>query len=100
MIGNTALEKADLRNLIELEEVIQRIRKFMFENYLFGYTEEELTNDMSFLDYGIIDSLGVVELLTYIEKEFDITVTNDEILPDNLDSVNSVSRFILRKKQF
>ncbi len=98
MIGNNALEKdVSLKENIELEEIIHNIRKFIFENYLFGYKENELTNDMSFLGYGVIDSLGVVELLTYIEKEFNITVSNDEILPDNLDSVDCVSRFILRK---
>lgn len=96
MIGNNALEK----NTIVLEEIIQNIRRFILENYLFGYVETELSNEMSFLGYGVIDSLGIVELLTYIEKEFDIAVSNDEILPDNLDSVDSVSRFVLRKKQF
>lgn len=96
MIGNNALEK----NTIVLEEIIKNIRRFILENYLFGYVETELSNEMSFLGYGVIDSLGIVELLTYIEKEFDIAVSNDEILPDNLDSVDSVSRFVLRKKQF
>lgn len=89
-----------MNEVLTLETITQSIRKFIFDNYLFGYDENELSNDMSFLDYGVMDSLGVVELLAYIEKEFDITVSNDEVLPDNLDSVNCVSRFILRKKQF
>ena len=87
-----------LRANITHEEIVQSIRKFIFENYLFGYNEDEFSNEASFMDNGVIDSLGVMELLTYIEKEFDITVSDSEILPDNLDSIDCVSRFILRKK--
>ena len=80
-----------------LEQVTQRIRAFIFDNYLFGYSENEFSDDASFLDYGVMDSLGIMELITFIEKEFSIDVADSEIVPDNLDSVSRVSRFILEK---
>jgi acyl carrier protein len=81
----------------KLEQITRSIRKFLFDNYLFGYSENEFDIEASFLDYGVLDSLGILELITFIEKEFDIGVSDEEILPDNLDSIGRVSRFVLRK---
>lgn len=80
-----------------LSGITRSIRKFLFDNYLFGYTENDFSNDASFLEYGVLDSLGILELITFIEKEYAIAVTDDEILPDNLDSVSCVGRFVLNK---
>ena len=80
-----------------LDGITRSIRKFLFENYLFGYAENDFSNDASFLEYGVLDSLGILELITFIEKEFSIAVSDDEILPDNLDSVSRVGRFVLKK---
>jgi acyl carrier protein len=83
--------------IITQEQITQTIRKFLFENYLFGYDEKEFDDDSSFLDYGVLDSLGILELIAFIEKEFGIEITDMEILPENLDSVNSVSRLVYKK---
>jgi acyl carrier protein len=80
-----------------LEQISQSIRKFLFENYLFGYEEDEFSNDSSFLDFGVLDSMGILELITFIESEFAIEVSDAEILPENLDSVNRVSRLVYKK---
>ena len=77
------------------------IRKFIFENFLFSDSDNEdgeLENDASFLDNGIIDSTGVLELVEWLEDEFDIVVDDDELVPENLDSVNNLNAFIIKKK--
>ena len=73
-----------------------KIRTFIIENYLFG-DDDGLEEDTSFLDKGIIDSTGILELIDYISEEFSITVEDEELIPENLDSINNVTAFIARK---
>jgi len=80
-----------------MDETITQVRRFIFENFLFDADEEDLKNDDSFLDQGIIDSTGVLELVEWLEDTFDITVDDDELIPENLDSVNQLAAFITRK---
>lgn len=82
---------------ITLEQISQSIRGFLFENYLFGYEENELSDDSSFMELGILDSLGIVELLVFVEAEFNIEVSDAEVLPENMDSVNRVSSLVYKK---
>jgi len=86
-----------MKEKVTLEQISESIRNFLFENYLFGYDEKEFSNDSSFLDFGVLDSTGILELIVFIEGEFDIEVSDVEILPENLDSVNSVSRLVYKK---
>ena len=79
-------------------DYIVKIREFIFENFLFSSNDDELANDASFLDQGIIDSTGVLELVEWLEDEFDITVDDDELIPENLDGVNNLNAFIIKKK--
>jgi len=81
-----------------MDEIIKKVRAFIFDNFLFDADDDELGNDDSFLDQGIIDSTGVLELVEWLEDEFDITVDDEELIPENLDSVNSLAAFISRKK--
>lgn len=74
------------------------IKQFVVENFLFGNTDG-LMDDTSFIDDGIIDSTGILELVTFIENEFSIQVKDEELIPENLDSIEKVSRFINRKMQ-
>ena len=76
---------------------IEKIRAFIFENFLFDAAEDALQNDSSFLEQGIIDSTGVLELVDWLEEEFSITVDDDELIPENLDSVALLSVYIARK---
>ena len=80
-----------------MSETIQKIRSFIFENFLFDADEEGLVNDDSFLEKGIIDSTGVLELVEWLEDTFDIVVDDDELIPENLDSVNQLAAFIAGK---
>ena len=70
------------------------LRKFVLENYLFTEDEGALKDDDSFLDNGILDSLGVLELISFLEEELSTSVEGDEVTPDNLDSINKVLAFI------
>ncbi len=86
-----------MKEAITQEQISQRIRGFLYENYLFGYDESELRNDTSFLNYGVLDSTGILELIIFIESEFNLRISDAEVLPENLDSVDCVSRLVIKK---
>ena len=73
------------------------MRRFVVENFMFGQEGDGLTSDQSFLDSGIIDSTGVLELLGFIEQKYAISVDDHELVPDNLDSIDRVASFVERK---
>ncbi len=75
----------------------EKIRAFVVENFLFG-SDENLEDNTSFLDEGIIDSTGILELVNFLEEDFSITVDDEELVPENLDSINNVTAYLERKK--
>ena len=76
-----------------MEKIKTKIRSFIIENFLFG-DDNGLKGDTSFLDEGIIDSTGVLELVTYLEEEFEIEVEDEELIPENLDSINNIAVYM------
>ncbi len=80
-----------------MTDTITKIRNFIFENFLFDAESSDLKNDDSFLDQGIIDSTGVLELVEWLEDECGIEVDDEELIPENLDSVDNLSAFIAKK---
>jgi acyl carrier protein len=74
----------------------QAIREFIVENFLFGEANG-LKDETSFLEEGIIDSTGILELVTFLEDEFSITVEDEELVPENLDSIDNVANYLQRK---
>jgi acyl carrier protein len=74
----------------------ENLRKFVVDNFLFGQAGK-LKDDTSFLDGGIIDSTGVLELAMHIESTYGIKVKDDELVPENLDSINAVASFLQKK---
>ena len=78
------------------QEIKSKIRNFIVENFLFG-SADELADDSSFLDGGIIDSTGVLELVEFLEEEFSISIDDEELVPENLDSINNVAAFLKNK---
>ncbi len=80
-----------------MSDIVQKIRQFIFDNFLFDAGEEDLGNDDSFLEQGVIDSTGVLEVVEWLEETFEITVEDEELVPENLDSVNLLARFITGK---
>jgi len=75
---------------------VQPVRTFIIENFLFG-RGDGLDDGKSFLDSGIIDSTGILELVAFLEKTYGIRVEDDELVPENLDSVKNISAFLQTK---
>jgi len=75
-----------------------KIREFVVENFLFG-DGEALKYDTSFMEEGIIDSTGILELVFFIEETFGFSVEDDELIPENMDSLQNIARFIDRKQK-
>ena len=75
-----------------------KIRDYLSRNFLFSDQGFQYEDDASFLELGIIDSFAFVELLQWVEEEFGISVADDELVPDNFDSVCKLSSFILGKR--
>lgn len=76
--------------------MVQKIRAFVVENYLFG-EGGKLGNNDSFMETGIIDSTGILELVRFLEATFGIKVADEELIPDNLDSINKIVAFLQAK---
>ena len=79
------------------ETITREVKDFVVTNFLFGQPGSGLPEDQSFLESGVIDSTGVLELVAFLEERFGIAVADRELLPENLDSVHNVSRFVARK---
>ena len=73
------------------------IRQFVIDNFLFGQEDVQLENDDSFMERGIVDSTGVLELVAFLEKKYQIKVEGKDLIPDNLDSITNLRRFIGNK---
>jgi len=80
---------------MSMEEVL---RTYILENYLFSDDPSELSNSDSFLEQGILDSTGIMELISFVEEHCAITIEDEEMVPENLDSIDNLIKFIARKK--
>lgn len=76
----------------------QALRSYILENYLFSDDPSDLNNEDSFLEQGILDSTGIMELIFFIEEHYGISVDDEEMVPENLDSIDNLVRFIAGKK--
>jgi acyl carrier protein len=75
------------------------LRDFLSANYFLGEDPSQLAASSSLIEAGLIDSTGVLELVGYLEEQFGIRITNDELLPENLDSIENIVGFVERKRQ-
>ena len=72
------------------------IRHFVVENFLFG-DGEQLKEDTSFLETGIIDSTGILELVMFLEETYSMKIEDDELIPENLDNLSNIAKFLRGK---
>ncbi|HHO68039.1 MAG TPA: acyl carrier protein [Gammaproteobacteria bacterium] len=79
------------------DDIRAKIRQNILENYLFTDDPSALNDADSFLEKGIIDSTGILELIYFMEDEFGIKVQDEEMIPENLDSVDNIIAFVARK---
>ena len=75
------------------------LRQFINDNFLFGLQGRTFSDDDSLLEKRIIDSTGVLELIAFLDATFGVKVQDDELLPENLDSINRLVRFIEKKSK-
>ncbi|MER8366308.1 MAG: acyl carrier protein [Mesorhizobium sp.] len=75
----------------------EQIRAFLASNFYIA-DPESLESDTSLLDQGIVDSTGVLEVIGFIEETFGITVEDSELLPENLDSIQGIAQYVMRKR--
>lgn len=81
------------------EAVERDVREFLATNYFLGDDPAQLAGSSSLIEAGLIDSTGVLELVGYLEEQFGIRITNEELLPENLDSIENIVGFVERKRQ-
>lgn len=74
----------------------EEVRSFVIENFLFGQAIELDPGD-SLLDKGVIDSTGVLELIGFLESHYAIHVEDEDVIPENLDSIGNIAAYIARK---
>jgi acyl carrier protein len=81
------------------DAVEHELREFLAANYFLGDDPSQLAASSSLIEAGLIDSTGVLELVGYLEEQFDIRITNEELLPENLDSIENIVGFVERKRR-
>lgn len=81
-------------------DVVEReVIAFIVKNFLFGNAADAPAPAASFMATGLIDSTGVLELVAHVESCYGISVADNELVPDNLDSVANIAAFVVRKKK-
>ena len=83
-----------------MEQIRHELRQFVTTNFL-SVTDEDaaFSDDASFMEQGIVDSTGVLELVSFLERRYAITLDDTELVPDNLDSIGKLAAFLGRKLQ-
>ena len=78
--------------------VEQDVRAFLAENFALGRDLSHLSGTQSLTERGFIDSVGIVDLLTFLETRFDIQINDDETVPENIDTIDNIVRFVGEKR--
>ncbi|MFT3856540.1 MAG: acyl carrier protein [Aquabacterium sp.] len=76
----------------------EALRRYVLENCLFTDDGSKLQDGASFLETGVLDSTGILEIILFVEETFGVKVTDDEMVPDNLDSIDALVAFVDRKR--
>jgi acyl carrier protein len=81
-----------------MDSVRTEIRAFIVSNFLFGKDDGSISDEQSFLESGVIDSTGLLELVAFVEQRYGIAVDDRELVPDNLDSLRNITAYVVRKQ--
>lgn len=79
-------------------DIKTEVRTFIVDNFMMGMNPGELSDKDSLLDKGIVDSTGVLELVGFLEETFEIQIDDEELIPENLDSVEKITAYITKKQ--
>ncbi len=80
------------------QDVERDVTAFIVENFLFGNAADAPKPATSFMETGLIDSTGILELVSWLETQYGIAVGDDQLIPENLDSVANIAGFVVRTK--
>jgi len=80
-----------------MSDVKNQVRAFIADNFLMGTNAAKFGDADSFLDHHIIDSTGFLELVTFLEESFKFRVEDEEMIPENLDSLDSIEAYVKKK---
>jgi acyl carrier protein len=80
-----------------MKNMKQEIRNFVVENYCFNQEGTTLVDEDSFMEIGLIDSTGILELISFVEEKYSIKLDADELIPENLDSISRLTVFLSKK---
>ena len=78
--------------------VEHEVRTFLAENFSLGRDVSHLAGTQSLTERGFIDSVGIVEVLTFLETRYEIQINDDETVPENIDTIDNIVRFIGEKR--
>ena len=81
-----------------MSTVEQELRTFLAENFSLGRDVSHLSSTQSLTERGFIDSVGIVELLTFLETRYEVQINDDETIPENIDTIDNIVRFIGEKR--
>ena len=81
-----------------MSDIKEKVRGFITSNLLMGEAPPELTDEASFMSLGILDSTAVLEVIAFLEQTFHIKLTEEEMLPENLDSFAAIEAYVQRKR--
>ena len=80
-----------------MNDIKAQVRKYILDNFLMGGDPQKVTDDVSFIEKGIIDSTGVLELVSFIQEAYNIRVEDAEMIPENLDSLQKIENYVRGK---
>ena len=80
-------------------EIDNTIRDFLVENFLYGDNDGLPGDDVSFMENGFIDSTGILEVVSFIEEKFLIVVEDEDLVPENFDSISRLVNFVNSKRK-
>lgn len=86
------MNEGSMENMV----VTDKVGKFISEQFIFD-EDKKISPEDSLLETGTIDSTGVLELVLFLEETFSIQVADEDLIPDNLDSINKIAAFVDRK---
>lgn len=81
-----------------MQDVKKTVRQYIADNFMMGESGTAFGDEQSFLDHHIIDSTGFIELVTFLESHYGIQIKDEEMIPENLDSLANIDRFIATKR--
>ena len=81
-----------------MQDVKKTVRQYIADNFMMGESGSVFGDEQSFLDHHIIDSTGFIELVTFLESHYGIQIKDEEMIPENLDSLTNIDRFIAMKQ--